>query len=87
MTAKHLKTCALVLQSVVALVLGICFCTDAKWLWNSGVPDAPAGETSYRAERQRPRAQTEATHCCWIPLHRRSETHQAIIVTGSNANK
>lgn len=53
------------------VVAGICLCLTAKWLPDSGGPAAPGGETPDRTECERPRAQTQASRCCWIPLHRR----------------
>ena len=46
------------------VVAGVRLCFAAKWLPNSGRPVAPPGETPDRAERQRPRAQTQASHRC-----------------------
>ena len=57
--------------AVVVVVAGVCLCLAAKWLSDSRRPDAPPGKTPDRAERQRPRAQTQASHRCRVPLHRR----------------
>ena len=45
-------------------VVGVRLCLAAERLPDGGGPVAPAGEAPDRAERQRPRAQTQAPRCC-----------------------
>lgn len=52
------------MKTTPVAVAGVRLCLAAEWLPDSGGPVAPAGETPDRAERQRPRAQTQASRCC-----------------------
>lgn len=65
----------------------MCFCflgvrlrSAAERLPDGGGPAAPAGETPGGAERQRPRAPTEAPRCRRVSLCRRSGASQNQLV-------
>lgn len=51
-------------DAAVVVVVGVRLCLAAKRLPVGGGPAAPARETPDRAERQRPRAQTQTSGCC-----------------------